>query len=380
MKNLIQLFTAFILLTILSCKSVEKLVEEGKYDQAIELAVKKLAGEKNKNTDHVKSLERSFRKANQRDLDQIDYLISKGNASSWDQVFDLGLNIEKRQEKISPLLPLISENGYEADFEFVDVSEIKLNSADQASLLHFERGCQLLNESRRKDDKFIAREAYTAFETVQRYNNSYPGLSSKLDSAIAIGMVHLLFSLDQSAKEWLPIELEDRLLSEIDLNDRFWTRYYLDFDTSVIFDYLVNFNIQEIVFSPEREQVRQYQESVQSTELEESASDSTSQQTYKTIQIFFEEVVREKNADLIGSAIMKDFETGNVLDRQDINVGNTFLDKSLSHNPDPRARQGIYKQGRLEYPAPFPTDILMIESMIPDISQRIERFISSKRL
>ena len=48
MKKIIYILSVIVLAS--SCKNIEKMVEQGKYDEAIEYAASKLHGEKNKNT------------------------------------------------------------------------------------------------------------------------------------------------------------------------------------------------------------------------------------------------------------------------------------------------------------------------------------------
>ena len=71
-------------LTILmyGCADIQKLVDEGNYDAAIDKAARKLSGKKNKKTKYVKGLEQAFAKVSARDLDQVAYLKTKGDARS----------------------------------------------------------------------------------------------------------------------------------------------------------------------------------------------------------------------------------------------------------------------------------------------------------
>ena len=53
----ISLFVVIVLsLSGYSCKSVEKLVDQGRYDKALTVAVRKLSGKKNKKTKHVMAM------------------------------------------------------------------------------------------------------------------------------------------------------------------------------------------------------------------------------------------------------------------------------------------------------------------------------------
>jgi len=74
MKTLFYLLSLTIILSTAACKSIEKLVDQGRYDEAIILATKKLAGKKNKKTKHIMALEEAFAKINLLDINHIDAL------------------------------------------------------------------------------------------------------------------------------------------------------------------------------------------------------------------------------------------------------------------------------------------------------------------
>ena len=63
--------TLIVLIGLTSCRSIDKLVDEGRYDDAILLATKKLAGKKNKKTKHIQALEEAFFKVNSIETDRI---------------------------------------------------------------------------------------------------------------------------------------------------------------------------------------------------------------------------------------------------------------------------------------------------------------------
>ena len=68
-----------------SCKSIDKLVERGQYDEAIVLATKKLAGKKNKKTSYVRNLEKAFDKITSMDMDKINALDAVTNSYNWEE-------------------------------------------------------------------------------------------------------------------------------------------------------------------------------------------------------------------------------------------------------------------------------------------------------
>ena len=71
------------LLMLTSCVSMRETIESGNYDKAIDIAVSKLKGKKNKKDEYVKGLELAFVKANTRDLNTIDNLTAENNPRLW---------------------------------------------------------------------------------------------------------------------------------------------------------------------------------------------------------------------------------------------------------------------------------------------------------
>ena len=63
MKNITTtFFVFFLLMTFISCTSVEKLVDSGQYDKAIYFSTNKLSGAKVNKAEFVKGLETAFKK------------------------------------------------------------------------------------------------------------------------------------------------------------------------------------------------------------------------------------------------------------------------------------------------------------------------------
>ena len=59
-----------VLFTLQSCASAEKLVDHGRYDEAIALAQRKLSGKQRKNPKLVRAAEEAFRKVTAREMRQ----------------------------------------------------------------------------------------------------------------------------------------------------------------------------------------------------------------------------------------------------------------------------------------------------------------------
>jgi len=131
------LYTLILLTSFGSCRKLEKMVERGEYNRAIVYATKKLAGKKKKKTKHVKALEEAFVKITKRDTERIAYLNGNQNPENWDIILRLAEDMEYRQERIRPFLPLVSKDGYEAHFDMVDTYKIRTEAIAGAARFHY---------------------------------------------------------------------------------------------------------------------------------------------------------------------------------------------------------------------------------------------------
>ena len=140
-----------------SCKNTQKLIERGDYDEAIRYATKKLSGKKRKKEKHVRALEKAFEKATRRDMQRIAKLEKR--KGSEERIVDIYRHIRKRQEMVSPLLPLLSKKGYHADFQFVKVDELETAAINRAVVALYETAQNDL-ENAERGNKMAARDAF----------------------------------------------------------------------------------------------------------------------------------------------------------------------------------------------------------------------------
>lgn len=127
-----NLLVLLALVTFLSsCVNTQKLIDQGRYDEAIEFATKKLTGKNKKKAKYVRALENGFRKANKRDMKRIAKL--EKQSGNWVRIVDLYQDIRHRQELVEPLLPVIDKEGYHAEFQFVKVDHLEAMAMEKAA-------------------------------------------------------------------------------------------------------------------------------------------------------------------------------------------------------------------------------------------------------
>ncbi len=245
-KMITLLIAAFL---YVGCQTADKLMDDGDYDQVIALAHKKLNGKKNKKEKYVRALESAFEKAVQRDMSRIELLKQSGRASDWEKIIVLAESIERRQQKIHPMLPLLDREGYRADFRFVKTGQI-LDYAGKAVLVELYKEGNALLELGRNGDKLSARNAHQAFDKIFYYSDVdqriYPDANDLRDEARNLGITYVRIIQENATNDWMPKYLNDILVEDFAVADGFWTQFTFENDSTVKADLEARFIITSV--------------------------------------------------------------------------------------------------------------------------------------
>jgi hypothetical protein len=382
-------FLAIISLVLASCASPMKLVETGNYDQAIELAVKKLAGKKTKKTKYVMALEDAFYKTTTRDMAFADQLKKEGRPENWQKINDIYKKIRRRQDKIKPLLPLIDKDGIKADFRFVKVEGLELESKEKAATFLYEDARRLLTLAK-EGDKMAAREAYTQLEKIKRYYTSFRDRTQLMNLAQELGTSYILFQMTNNAPVVLPLGFEREItrMSVNDLNSR-WKEYHTRQQSEIEYDYKVVMNITAIQVSPGVVQERQY---VDDREIEDgfdyvldengnvkkdTAGNDIKVPRIVVIRAEVLETYQNKAANVSGQLEYIDLRQNQIINTDRIAVEAIFENYAATFRGDDRALSKESKQRIGNRPLPFPEneDLLFTaaEQLKPVIKEKIAR-------
>jgi hypothetical protein len=233
------------------------MIEKGNYDQAIEKLVHKLAGNKNKKRDDVINLEYAFKKAQSADLALESAYLEDKEESKWLNIYNIHTRIENRQAKIEPLLPIISKDGYQAAFNFINTKERKRESKNNSIEFLYMSAKDLIENSKRTKNKESAREAYNKLLQIDGFTKNYKDIEQLKKETKYYGTSHYLVKIVNNTQTIIPVQLESDLLSisvkELDKN---WKAFDMRLDPSVTYDYNIIMNLTSIEFSPEREKTR----------------------------------------------------------------------------------------------------------------------------
>ena len=254
----ILLFTALFSISCNSVKRTQKFVSQGNYDEAIELATKKLQKDKGaKEYDaHIRLLEEAYLKAKDADTRQIAFLKKENNPSGAKEIYYTLLDLEARQNLIRPLLPLYSnEMGRNANFVFSDYSDDLLaakgayvNSLYQEAIVYMQR-----------DTKIDYRSAFHVLCELDEVQPNYRDVEQLREEARFRGTDFVFVSLNNHTRQFIPFRLEQDLLNfnTYGLND-FWTEYHGQRENGIDYNLGIDLNFQTIQISPERISDKQY--------------------------------------------------------------------------------------------------------------------------
>ncbi len=385
------LFASLLLSCVISaCHTAQKYLESGDYDEAITYCVSKLRGKPKKKTELVQGLELAFKKAQARDLNTAERLIADGRPENWERINVLHRQIRDRQNKIAPLLPLSSKDGYRAKFEFVDIGKLEGQSREKAAEYLYSCAESLLQRAE-NGDRPAAREAYNTLKDIEaRYFRNYREKDRLLQDARALGTTHISFEIRNKSDKILPRDFADRVLSisAADLNTE-WKIFHINPAANQAVDYRVVFNIRQVEISPERVNERNYFDEKEIQDgfdyvldergnvKKDTAGNDIKTPHYVRIRANVLEVFQTKAARLTGMLEVVEASGNSRIDARDLSAEIRFENYASTFHGDKRAlsEESLCRIGNR--PIPFPSDENMLlqaaDRLKPDIRDELRR-------
>ena len=242
MKNLLLFAISVALLS--ACASADKMLDRGDYDGLIRLATKKLSGKKKKDV-YVMALEDGFEKIIRRDMARIDALRTSNAAEDWEKIIHIAGDIERKQDRIEPFLPLVSETGYQAKFTFVRTDKI-ISEAKVTAVNLYEKRLDDIVAAARKGNKKYARQAFNLIDHIRSLSDSYYKAELR-DEMWSMGINRILLNIENNSNIMMPAGFEEELLSADFTNlGGSWDRYYTEIEEDMPIDYRVVLKITDI--------------------------------------------------------------------------------------------------------------------------------------
>jgi hypothetical protein len=258
MKKITLLLSFFVLISSCGVKQTQNLLSSGNYDQAIDNAVSNLQTNKDKKgkQDYIYLLEEAFAKAKERDLNAINLLAKDANPAQLEKMYNTYLQLNSRQEKIKPLLPLkLIKEGLNAIFPFDNYNDQIIDSKNALSIYLYANAKKLMVTS----DKMNFRKAYDDLDYLNQINPNYKDVLRLMDDAKFKGSDYVSVYTKNETNMIIPVRLQNDLLdfSTYGLNDK-WTVYHSNKQKGISYDYGMMINFREIYISPEQIKEREF--------------------------------------------------------------------------------------------------------------------------
>jgi hypothetical protein len=344
------------------------MLERGDYDGLVNLATKKLSGKKKKDI-YVTALEDGFEKITRRDMARIESLKNSTEAEDWEEIVHIANNIQKRQDKIEPFLPLISETGYQAKFTFVRTDKIIMEAKITAVNL-YEKQLDDMVAAARKGNKKSAREAFNMIDHIRSINSNHykPELRDEMWS---IGINKILITIENNSNTIMPAAFEEELLSADFANyGSSWDRYYTEIDEDMEIDYHVALKILDIATTgdewheiqyPYTKQIKdgwEYVLDAKGNVAKDSLGNDIKRDKYINVKATIVETIQSKRAFVRARMDILDAHTRSRIYSQPFEIENEFSHVARNFFGDERALDHHLRQRIL--PVSYPSDAAMI--------------------
>ncbi len=391
MKRL--LLSTIVVISILACstsKKIEKSLSYGNYDQAISDAISKLRTNKNKKgkADFIIMLQEAFKKANERDLNDIEFLKKDNNPENYIRIYDMYIGLNDRQERIKPLLPLFV-NGQKVNFNLKNYDNQIINFKNNASKQIYKNATALLNSNNKLDYRI----AYDELKEIENINPNYKDVRSLMEEAHIKGTDYVLVDMINDTQKVIPKRLEDDLLnfSSYGLNN-FWSVYHGTPENNVTYDFNMRVNLRDINISPEQIKEReiikekqivdgwQYLVGKDGHEVKDSLGNSIKVDKMKTVRCTYYEFKQFKSTQITGNVEYINTKTNQLVDAFPISSQYVFEHVYANSRGDRRALENALLHFLDRRAVPFPTEEQMIYDTGEDLKLQLKNIINSYAL
>ncbi len=393
MKTQVHTFklTSLLLLVVFlisSCSVNQSLLESGQYDALIVKEIKKLRGKRNKKEKDIKFLEEAYARAIKKDLKKIERLKTENNKENWPTILGIYHKIDRRQESVAPLLPLVSKDGYYAQIEFYDIDAMIVEARLETASFLYNEGLIALGQSV-GGKKLAAREAYHLFNDAQDLNPDLEDIRSLISEAKYKGTQRILFMVDEQ-DSYSPYHMDVNEFIEIpvhDLNSK-WQRFHKNPATAKDIDMTVVFKMVDFELSPAYERERNYFEEkviskgfvslkdLNGRPLTDTLGNVKQKEIFETVTADVLEVTQERKATIIGVLHYYDHHNGELLRKRTVTSASNFNNQFVRVRGDNRALSSETKRKLNGDYIPFPQDYVMLmragQALTPAVRKNLQ--------
>ena len=388
MKKITLLFSLLFLI-FYSCgvKTTQSLLSDGNYDGAIDRAVDALKTKKDSKgkQDYVYLLEEAFAKAKDRDLRNLEMMTKEANPANAERIYTTYLQLNDRQEKIRPLLPLpLLKLGKNASFAFDNYSDQIVSSRNALSKFLYEKSSVLLKSNNKMD----SREAYDNLFYLESINPGYKNVKKLMEDAQFKGTDFVDIYAKNETNMVIPRQLQDDLLDikTYGLNDK-WTVYHSVRQKNVTYDYSLIVNFVKIAISPEQIKEKEFSKERQIKDGVKTLVDSRGRpvkdslgkeikvDNYKLLRANVYEFRQFKSCQVTAKVDFVDLKTNQLAQTFPLTSEFVFENIYSTYKGDKNACEESYLSYFNKRAVPFPNNEQMVFDTGEDLKARLKDII-----
>lgn len=381
----ILLFSAIFTISCNSVKRTQKYLSQGDYDDAIELAVKKLQKDKSAKQydEHIGILEESYKRAVTEDKDRLSFLKKQTDVNSVKEAYFIYLDLYERQNLVKTILPLYSrELKRNILISFSDYSsEISNAKTAYTSALYKEANIYLQRNSR-----LDYRSAYNVLCELDEVSPNYKDVQTLKEEAHFKGTDFVFVTLNNHSGQIIPFRLQQYLL---DFNtyglDDLWTEYHSQRENGINYNFGVELNFNRFSVSPERirdtqikrnERIRDgydYKRDRYGNIVKDSLGNAIKTERFKNVAAVVTVTEQEKATLVEGTVVYRDLNKRQVIN--DYPLASEFIFEHIfaSYRGDEEALTGEDRRLISNGFIPFPNN----EQMVLDAGENIKQQLKS---
>lgn len=392
MRKITLLLTFFVLISSCGVRQTRESLTSGDYDSAIENAIDGLRNRKDAKgkQDYVYLLEEAFAKAKERDLRNIDAWFKDANPSNLEKIFNTYQQLNNRQERIRPLLPLrLIKEGRNAIFPFEDYTDQIVSSKNALSKYLYDNSKALLATK----DKTNFRRAFDDLTYLNQINPGYKDVASLTNEALFKGTDYVSVFTKNETNMVIPVRLQNDLLDfgTFGLNDK-WTVYHSNRQKDITYDYGVIVNFRQINISPEQIKEKEFIKekqikdgtkpllNAQGQQVKDSLGHVIMVDNFKSIRVNIYEFKQFKSTQVTAKVDYIDFRTNQLIDTFPLASEFIFEHIYATYNGDKRACDDSYLTYFDKRAVPFPSNEQMVYDTGEDLKAKLKNIIVRNKL
>ncbi|MEN2402332.1 hypothetical protein GKZ90_0021260 [Flavobacterium sp. MC2016-06] len=391
MKKIMLLLSILFLTFSCGVKTTQSLISDGDYDGAIDRAVDALKTKKDSKgkQDYVILLEEAFAKAKDRDLRNLEMMEKEKNPANIERIYNTYIQLNNRQEKIRPILPLpLLKQGKNASFPFDNYSDQIVSSKNALSKYLYDNSLILL----KSPNKLDARKAYDDLRYIESINPNYKDAKKLMANAEFKGTDFVNVYATNETDMIIPKQLQNDLLdiSTYGLDDR-WTVYHSVKQKNINYDYGLIVNFREIFISPEQIKEKEFIKERQVKDGVKTLTDSRGNaikdslgkpikvDSFKIISVNIYEYRQYKACQVTAQVDYVDLKTNQLL--QSFPVTSEFIFENVysTYRGDRNACDESYLGYFNKRAVPFPNNEQMIFDTGEDLKAKIKNIVVRNR-